>query len=188
METKKIFKFEVGEKFPEELMNDKDAPFMCFWMNGSINIVIKDCREEKEAELFKNSEIKFSVCRVKDVVFFVSRIVALGLEFDVPFNINLAGLSDEELEKGISSVYLFFLDNNRIIKCMRCMILIPQISKRLTDIFLREKEDLNLSNEEYSKLLSEIYRRYKEPSELLEREVLRIIWRMDSEKMNKGAD
>jgi len=170
----------VGEKMPEEMFgNIHTSKFGCAWHNDTINIMVMDCQNDKEAEIFKKSRINFSVCRVQDIIFFVIKIKELGIEFDVPYNVNLTPLTLEDIEKGVNRIALYFLDDKGIIKGIRAMELVPGTIKKLADIFITEKEDLIIIEKEYHETIDRIYKRYPSPSDLLQREILNIKWRMD---------
>lgn len=166
----------VGSKIPSEI--EGEGRFMAAWWNDSMNLFICDCQNEKEAKVFEETKkIELSILRINEVLFFLVGIPELNLLVDMPYNVNLAELKEEEIKNGISKLYIYFCSPTKTIKGIRGIHMTASTQEKLGNLFLREFESLTDDPQEYMNIVDKIYKRYPRLQDMEEREVMTIKWR-----------
>lgn len=177
---KKDIVLKVGSKIPSEIAGE--GRFMAAWWNDSMNLFICDCQNEKEAKIFKETKkIELSISRINEVLFFLVGIPELSLLIDIPYNVNLTPLEEENIKNGFSNLYIYFCSPTKTIQSIRGLHLTSDTQEKLGNLFLREFDSLTDDPQEYMNIVDKIYKRYPRLQDMEEREVMTIKWRYKTE-------
>ncbi len=161
---------EVGKIFDENMPQFNGARLELFGDGLGLFISIPNCREEIIQDVNKGA-IKIALTIKNGLMFFLFKIDSMAWS-DAPFTIKYyENLDIDNFDYNKISVFLIDA-NNGILKAMCTIMPNNKFAEELKKEFIRELDDKDFDNLEYTMKLQDIYNKYS-PKDLLEFSVVK---------------